>query len=160
MITAHLSNEAPISHCHFPSMISRQSARNECRRISRGWRASVGPTLFALLPALSPKRKAVERDGVVVGFLLLGFYRSGDFEMSFSILPEHQRKGYAREAASTLADWVFAVFSHLPRLVAVTQHANERSVALLRELNWTETDHFVEFGERQVMFALQNPHPQ
>jgi uncharacterized protein (DUF952 family) len=103
---------------------------------------------------------AVERDGVVVGFLLLGFYRSGDFEMSFSFLPEHQRKGYAREAASTLADWVFAVFSHLPRLVAVTQQANVRSVALLRELNWTETDHFVEFGERQVMFALQNPRPQ
>ena len=45
---------------------------------------------------------AVERDGVVVGFLLLGFYRSGDFEMSFSFLPEHQRKGYAREAASTV----------------------------------------------------------
>jgi len=102
----------------------------------------------------------VERDGQVVGFLLLGFYRSGDFEMSFSFLPEHQRKGYAREAASTLTEWVFAVFSHLPRLVAVTQQANERSVSLLRELNWTQVDQFVEFGERQVMFALQNPHQQ
>lgn len=102
---------------------------------------------------------AVERDGVVVGFVLLGFYRTGDFEMSFSFLPEHQGKGYAREAASTVAEWAFAVFSHLPRLVAVTQQANERCVALLRELNWAEVDHFVEFGERQVMFALQNPNP-
>ena len=72
---------------------------------------------------------AVERDGVVVGFLLLGFYRTGDFELSFNFLPEHQGKGYARESASTLAEWVFAVFSHLPRLIAVTQKANERGVS-------------------------------
>jgi len=102
----------------------------------------------------------VERAGVVVGFLLLGFYRSGDFEMSFSFLPEHQRKGYALEAASTLAEWVFAVFSHLPRLVAVTQAANVRGVALLEELNWTPVEHFVEWGEKQVMYALQNPNPR
>lgn len=103
---------------------------------------------------------AVERDGAVVGYLLLGFYRTGDFELSFSFLPEHQRKGYAREAASTLADWVFAIFSHLPRLVAVTQKANARGMSLLRELNWTEADNFVEWGEHQVMFALANPRPQ
>lgn len=102
----------------------------------------------------------VERAGVVVGFLLLGFYRTGDFEMSFSFLPEHQHQGYAREAASTLAEWVFAVFSHLPRLVAVTQAANERGVALLEELNWTPVEHFVEWGEKQAMYALQNPHPR
>lgn len=102
---------------------------------------------------------AVERDGVVVGFVLLGFYRSGDFELSFSFLPEHQRKGYAREAASTVAEWAFAVFSHLPRLVAVTQQANDSAVALLNELNWSEVDHFVEFGQPQTMFALQNPNP-
>lgn len=102
---------------------------------------------------------AVERSGSVVGFLLLGFYRSGDFELSFSLLPEHQGMGYAREAVSTLADWVFAVFTHLPRLVAVTQQANAHSVALLNELNWTATDHFVEWGEPQVMYALSNPHP-
>jgi uncharacterized protein (DUF952 family)/RimJ/RimL family protein N-acetyltransferase len=102
---------------------------------------------------------AVERSGQVVGFLLLGFYRSGDFELSYSFLPEHQGKGYAREAVSTLAEWVFAVFTHLPRLIAVTQQANARSVALLNELNWTETDHFVEWGEPQVMYALPNPHP-
>lgn len=102
---------------------------------------------------------AVEREGKLVGFLLLGFYRSGDFELSFSFLPEHQRQGYAREAVSTLAEWVFATFTHLPRLVAVTQLANTRSVALLTELNWAETDHFMEWGERQVMYALTNQHP-
>jgi uncharacterized protein (DUF952 family)/L-amino acid N-acyltransferase YncA len=102
---------------------------------------------------------AVEREGEVVGFLLLGFYRSGDFELSYCFLPEHQNRGYAREAVTTLSEWVFAIFTHLPRLVAVTQLANERSVTLLNELNWTETDHFVEWGERQVMYALANPHP-
>jgi glutathione S-transferase len=102
---------------------------------------------------------AVVREDEVVGFLLLGFYRTGDFELSYSFLPEHQGHGYAREAVSTLAEWVFAVFTHLRRLIAVTQLANTRSVALLDELNWSETDHFVEWGERQVMYALENPHP-
>jgi uncharacterized protein (DUF952 family)/L-amino acid N-acyltransferase YncA len=102
---------------------------------------------------------AVVREGEVVGFLLLGFYRTGDFELSYSLLPEHHGRGYAREAVTTLAEWVFAIFTHLPRLIAVTQVANSRSVALLEELNWTETDHFMEWGERQVMYALPNPHP-
>ncbi|HSS66959.1 MAG TPA: GNAT family N-acetyltransferase [Nocardioidaceae bacterium] len=102
---------------------------------------------------------AVVRGTEVVGFCLLGFYRSGDFELSFSLLPEHQRRGYAREAVSTLTDWVFAIFPHLPRLVAVTQQANDRTVSLLSELNWVEVDHFIEWGEKQVMFAIANPRP-
>jgi uncharacterized protein (DUF952 family)/RimJ/RimL family protein N-acetyltransferase len=103
---------------------------------------------------------AVVRNGQVVGFCLLGFYRTGDFELSFSLLPEHQRQGYAREAVSTLTEWVFAIFGHLPRLVAVTQQANDRAVRLLQELNWTEVDHFVEWDEKQVMFAIENPSPR
>lgn len=103
---------------------------------------------------------AIVRGHEVVGFCLLGFYRTGDFELSFSLLPEHQGHGYAREAVSTLTEWVFAIFTHLPRLVAVTQQANDRTVSLLRELNWTETDHFIEWGEAQVMFALANPNPR
>jgi glutathione S-transferase len=102
---------------------------------------------------------AIVRGTEVVGFCLLGFYRSGDFELSFSLLPEHQRRGYAREAVSTLTDWVFAIFTHLPRLVAVTQQANDRAVSLLSELNWVEVDHFIEWGEKQVMFAIANPRP-
>jgi glutathione S-transferase len=102
---------------------------------------------------------AIVRGTDVVGFCLLGFYRTGDFELSFSLLPEHQHRGYAREAVSTLTEWVFAVFTHLPRLVAVTQRANTRAVALLRELNWVEIDNFVEWGEQQTMFAIANPHP-
>jgi uncharacterized protein (DUF952 family) len=103
---------------------------------------------------------AIVRRDEVVGFCLLGFYRSGDFELSFSLLPEHQRHGYAREAVSTLTEWVFAIFTHLPRLVAVTQLANDRTVSLLRELNWAEVDHFIEWGEKQVMFAIANPNPR
>jgi RimJ/RimL family protein N-acetyltransferase/uncharacterized protein (DUF952 family) len=102
---------------------------------------------------------AIDRDGTVVGFVLLGFYRTGDFEISYSLLPEHQRQGYAREAVSTAAEWVFAVMSHLPRVVAVTQQANERSIRLLDELNWSPTDRFVEWGEQQVLYALANPAP-
>jgi|tagenome__1003787_1003787.scaffolds.fasta_scaffold20826357_2 uncharacterized protein (DUF952 family)/L-amino acid N-acyltransferase YncA len=103
---------------------------------------------------------AIVRNNQVVGFCLLGFYRTGDFELSFSLLPEHQGKGYAREAVSTLIEWVWAVFSHLPRVVAVTQQANDRAVRLLQELNWVEVDHFVEWGEKQVMFAIANPDPR
>jgi uncharacterized protein (DUF952 family)/GNAT superfamily N-acetyltransferase len=103
---------------------------------------------------------AILRGGEVVGFCLLGFYRSGDFELSFTLLPEHQGRGYAREAVSTLTEWVFAIFAHLPRVVAVTQQANDRTVSLLRELNWSEVDHFIEWGEKQVMFALPNPNPR
>ena len=69
---------------------------------------------------------AIERTAQVVGFVLLGFYRTGDFEISYLLLPEHQRQGYAREAVSTAAEWAFAVFTHLPRLVAVTP-AGERA---------------------------------
>ena len=103
---------------------------------------------------------AIVRGDEVVGFCLLGFYRTGDFELSFSLLPEHQRHGYAREAVSTLTEWVFAIFTHLPRLVAVTQQANDRAVRLLHELNWVEVDHFIEWNEKQVMFATANPNPR
>ena len=36
--------------------------------------------------------------------------------------------------------------------IAVTQAANERSVALLRSLGMTERERFVEFGAQQVLF--------
>jgi len=101
---------------------------------------------------------ALEVDGQCIGFVTVR-PRVTDLEVSYVVLPEHQRRGYAGAALPRVTDWVFTTRPTLAQLVAVTQAANVPSRRLLESTGWTELDRFVEFGEPQVMYALSRSRP-
>ncbi|PSK66960.1 hypothetical protein B0E53_01035 [Micromonospora sp. MH33] len=95
--------------------------------------------------------------GEIVGWCHLGRYRTGDLELSYVFLPEWWGRGYAREACTTAIGLAFDRFPDAPRLIAVTQEANGRSVRLLEALGMVRVDAFEEFNARQVMYAIGRP---
>ena len=56
-----------------------------------------------------------------------------EFGLFWAIAPEHQRRGYAVEAAQRLVDYVFAEW-HVRRIVATTEFENAASTAVMRKL--------------------------
>ncbi|MFI5929774.1 GNAT family N-acetyltransferase [Micromonospora sp. NPDC051543] len=95
--------------------------------------------------------------GETVGWCHLGRYRTGDTELSYVFLPEWWGRGYAREGCAAAVGLAFVRFPDAPRLVAVTQEANRRSVRLLEALGMVLVDTFEEFGACQVMYAIDRP---
>ncbi|MEU7930243.1 GNAT family N-acetyltransferase [Micromonospora echinofusca] len=95
--------------------------------------------------------------GEAVGWCHLGRYRTGDLELSYVFLPEWWGRGYAREAGAAAIGLAFDQFPDAPRLIAVTQEANARSVRLLEALGMVRVDTFEEFDARQVMYAIDRP---
>jgi RimJ/RimL family protein N-acetyltransferase len=75
--------------------------------------------------------------------------------MFWSILPAQQRRGYASEAASVLANWAFENL-HLARLLAGTDHDNAASIAVMRRLGMTiEANPFAEPPWFQVVGIME-----
>jgi RimJ/RimL family protein N-acetyltransferase len=68
--------------------------------------------------------------------------------------------GYAREAVSATLSWGFEELSGppAPRIVAMTQEANQRSRRLLEALGMRLVDRFVEWDAPQNMYSLDRPH--
>jgi RimJ/RimL family protein N-acetyltransferase len=95
--------------------------------------------------------------GEIVGWCHLGRYRTGDLELSYVFLPEWWGRGYAREGCAAVVGLAFDRFPEAPRLVAVTQAANVRSVHLLEALGMVRVDTFEEFDAPQVMYAIDCP---
>jgi RimJ/RimL family protein N-acetyltransferase len=93
----------------------------------------------------------------LIGLVHLGRYRTGDLELSYEFIPEHWGQGYAAEACVAVLGWAFADVAEGARIVAVTQSANAASIALLARLGMTKVDEFEEWGEPQLMFAVQAP---
>jgi ribosomal-protein-alanine N-acetyltransferase len=56
-----------------------------------------------------------------------------DVDLGFAFLPEHEKSGYAAEAASAVLDYARNSL-RLKRIVAITMRENERSIRLLRRL--------------------------
>lgn len=80
----------------------------------------------------------------------------GRREVSYSFLPEHWGRGYAREAVRAAVVWAWeAVPSREPSVVAVTQEANTRSRRLLESLGMRLADAFTEWDAPQVMYAVE-----
>ncbi|MFI7410276.1 GNAT family N-acetyltransferase [Streptomyces sp. NPDC049627] len=81
----------------------------------------------------------------------------GRREVSYSFLPEHWGKGYAREAVTAAVSWSFEhVASDDPSVVAVTQEANSRSRRLLEAIGMRVISTFLEWDAWQVMYAVQS----
>ncbi|MCA6364970.1 MAG: GNAT family N-acetyltransferase [Bacteroidetes bacterium] len=59
-----------------------------------------------------------------------------DVDIGFAFLPEYQGKGYALEAAKEVMN--FAATKGISNVVAITTPDNEKSVALLRKIGFTQ----------------------
>ncbi|MDX2161696.1 MAG: GNAT family protein [bacterium] len=59
-----------------------------------------------------------------------------EFGLYWAVLPEHQRRGIASEAAERLIDFVFQGIG-ARRVVATTEHDNARSQATMRKVGMT-----------------------
>ncbi|THV42515.1 GNAT family N-acetyltransferase [Glycomyces buryatensis] len=83
---------------------------------------------------------------------------AGRREISYSFLPAHWGRGYAREAVSVVLAWAFdAVPSEDPTIIAVTQEANARSCRMLEALGMTKIDSFIKFDAPQAMYEARRP---
>jgi RimJ/RimL family protein N-acetyltransferase len=67
----------------------------------------------------------------------------GSYEFGITIAPAHQGKGYAREAAQAVLDWVFHTLG-ARRVHASIDPRNLASAALLRSLGMRQEAHFRE----------------
>jgi ribosomal-protein-alanine N-acetyltransferase len=79
-----------------------------------------------------------------------------DLELAWQFAPEHWGKGYATEAARTVAGWAFDTSAH--ELFAVMRAANQRAERLARRLGmeWVgETDKYYDL--RLQVFRLRPP---
>ena len=61
---------------------------------------------------------------------------SPEFGLYWAILPEHQRKGYAAEAARAMIDFIFNTM-HARRVVATTEFDNPASMGVMQKLGMT-----------------------
>ena len=75
---------------------------------------------FGMLPSLADPRATPER----------GY--TPEVGLFWAIAPEHQRHGYAAEAARALIDYGFGVM-HLKRIVATTEYHNMASMGVMRK---------------------------
>ncbi|MFJ2771686.1 GNAT family N-acetyltransferase [Streptomyces sp. NPDC087300] len=97
------------------------------------------------------------RDSVVLGLVSVEpGARQGRTEVSYQLLPEHWGHGYAREAVGAVVGRLMAPpeGAEVPGIVAVTQEANSRSRRLLEALGARVEERFVEWDERQVLYAF------
>jgi len=92
-----------------------------------------------------------------IGMMSLGPHKDGmDWEVSYQFIPASWGKGYATEALGYILDYAFATRA-LPRVIAETQKANAKSVALLRRIQMVEIATLTRFGETQLIFAIERP---
>lgn len=80
----------------------------------------------------------------------------GSLELSYSFVPSAWGQGYASEACAAVLGWAWST-TDVDRIIAVTQSANERSIALLERLGFAERERFEEFGAEQCLFELGRP---
>lgn len=82
----------------------------------------------------------------------------GELEVSYDLLPEHWGSGLAFEGVGAALDWVWSATDD-ESVIAVTQTANEPSLALLERLGFAPDVEFEEFGAAQSQLCLSRPDP-
>jgi ribosomal-protein-alanine N-acetyltransferase len=75
-----------------------------------------------------------------------------DVDLGFAFLPAFRAQGYAREAAAATMAWGLRTL-RLPRLVAIVQPGNDRSIRLLERLGFTH-ERTVRVGDDGVELML------
>lgn len=109
-------------------------------------------------PRRRPGHFVVDLDGSMIGIVTLdrrdperpGRIRpgGGDAELSYVLLPQAWRFGYAAEACTAALRWFAGALPGEP-VVLCTQTANVRSLRLAETLGFTEVERFEEFGAEQ-----------
>lgn len=81
--------------------------------------------------------------GLLLGDIGVGFGIPGErqVELGFRIHPEHQRRGYAREAVAAIIDYLIEEHG-THRFVGVAATGNTASIGLLRSLGFRQEGHF------------------
>jgi RimJ/RimL family protein N-acetyltransferase len=76
----------------------------------------------------------------------------GEVELHYVLHPRYWGKGFGSEASRAVLEWVG---SQVPdrRVIAITQTANTRSVAMLHRLGFVKRDSFMEFGDEQTLLT-------
>ena len=84
-------------------------------------------------------------DGAVVGDVGIGFGVPGErqVELGYRVHPDHQRRGYAREALAAVIDYLIEQHD-IHRFVGVAAAPNRASIAALRALGFRQEGHFRE----------------
>ena len=82
-------------------------------------------------------------DGVVVGDVGIGFGVPGErqVELGYRVHPDHQRRGFAREALAAAIDYLIEHHA-VHRFVGIAATPNEASKAVLRALGFRHEGHF------------------
>ncbi|MEQ4209685.1 GNAT family N-acetyltransferase [Actinopolymorpha sp. B9G3] len=89
-----------------------------------------------------------------IGLLGIGRdHRSGHLEVSYGLLPEHWRRGYAQEAILALLAWAFERLPDADVIVANTRADNAPSRQLLQAIGAECVESFGE-GDESVMYAM------
>jgi len=84
-------------------------------------------------------------------------YRVAEFGLFWAIDPEHQRQGYATEAAQALIDFAFQQL-RVKRLIATTEYDNAASIGVMRKLGMRiERNAFADPPWLQVVGILEHP---
>lgn len=88
-----------------------------------------------------------------IGWVTLSEHHDGeDTELSYLLLPDWWGQGYAFEATQALVDYALTELN-LPRIVAETQSANKRSLALLERLGMKLERTVERFGAEQSFYT-------
>jgi len=76
----------------------------------------------------------------------------GEPELHYVLHPRYWGKGYGSEVSRGVLQWVG---EHVPDLhvIAITQTANTRSVAMLHRLGFVKRDSFMEHGDEQTLLT-------
>jgi ribosomal-protein-alanine N-acetyltransferase len=98
--------------------------------------------------------------GAAIGLIWLALHHGGpDFEISVVLLPEWEGGGHAYRAARQILSRAFDELA-LPRVVAETQAANSRCIALLKRLGMKREQSLQRFGATQLLFAIHRQGPR
>lgn len=111
-----------------------------------------------LLQSLPQSNWAVrdDLDGEFLGLISLTRHHDGvDTEVSYILLPHAQGRGIATVALRAALDHAFSTL-RLERIVAETQSANDKSVALLTRLGMRSVKTLVRFDAPQTIFAIDS----
>ncbi|WP_339131448.1 GNAT family N-acetyltransferase [Streptomyces sp. f51] len=138
---------SPEVHTYLGGPRPREELERETPEVPEGW----------------PGSFAVERDGVVIGQILLRRApahgrpaAAGKVDLGYLFLPRAWGHGYAAEACAAALDWLDTVLPGEP-VVLHTQTANAGSMRLAAKLGFTEAERFRAWDAEQWLGLRTRP---
>ena len=150
----HVSD--PLARQHLPAMPSRRVAWGAFASGVGNWaltRSGWWTVELRETGELVGFAGAFFRELVVARFPRGGADPDADVELGWSVLRQHWRRGYAREAAREALRWAFATFA-ARRAIAYIAPGNEASIGVARALGMQDDGEADFYGEPTRRFAI------